>query len=183
MDLKGTLTGKDGWSLKPAIASLTMVAVLTILCQLPGSVSFVLIPLSVLGYGVAAIVILAVAAYCIVRKRPRRGASVLLILIFPMLLWRPINWAADFVHLGLTAGFGVGQLGRSSRSNDGSFVVYDWSVGLAGGPNTFLIHDSSDEIVLPISQHAHPLSSENGLEEECAGKARRLIRHYYVCTF
>jgi len=51
MDMKSTLTGQDGLSLKPAIMSLTMVAVLTILCKLPGSVSFVLIPLSVLGYG------------------------------------------------------------------------------------------------------------------------------------
>jgi hypothetical protein len=182
VDLKGALTGTDGWSLKPAILSLTMVAVLTILWQLPGSVSFVLIPLSVLGYAVAAIVILAIAAYCVIRKRPRRGGSVLLILILPVLLWRPINWAADFVHLGLTAGFGAGQLGSSSRSNDDSFVVYDWSVGLAGGPSTFLIHDVSDEIALPMAQHTQPPSSENGFGEECAGKVRRLIDHYYVCT-
>ena len=182
MDMKGTLTGQDGLSLKPAIMSLTIVTVLTILCQLPGSVSFVLIPLSVLGYGVAAIVILALAVYCVIRKRPRRGASVLLILILPVLLWRPINWGADFVHLGLTAGFGVGQFGNSPRSNDDSFVVYDWSVGLAGGPNTFLIHDVSDEIALPMAQHRRPPSSENGFGEECAGKVRRLIDHYYVCT-
>lgn len=182
MDLKSTLTGQDGLSLKPAIMSLTMVAVLTILCKLPGSVSFVLIPLSVLGYGVAAIVIVALAVYCVIRKRPRRGASVLLILILPVLLWRPINWGADFVHLGLTAGFGVGQLGNSSGSHDDSFVVYDWSVGLAGGPNTFLIHDVSDEIALPMAQHTQPPSSENGFGEECAGKVRRLIDHYYVCT-
>ena len=76
----------------------------------------------------------------------------------------------------------VGQLGSSSRSNDGSFVVYDWSVGLAGGPNTFLIHDVSDEITLPMAQHAQPPSSENGFREECAGKVRRLMDHYYVCT-
>jgi hypothetical protein len=182
MDLEGTLTGQDGLSFKPAIMSLTMVTVLTILCQLPGSVSFVLIPLSVLGYGVAAIVILALAVYCVIRKRPRRGASILLILILPVFMWRPINWGADCVHLGLTAGFGVGQLGNSPRSNDDSFVVYDWSVGLAGGPNTFLIHDVSDEIALPMAQHTQPSSSENGFGEECAGKVRRLIDHYYVCT-
>jgi hypothetical protein len=182
VDLKGTLTRTDGWSLKPALMSLTMVAVLTLLCQLPGSVSFILIPLSLLGYGMAAVIILVIAAYCVIKKRPRRAGSVLLVLLLPVLLWRPTNWAADFVHLGLTAGFGAGQLGGSSRSKDDSFFVYDWSVGLAGGPNTFLIHDVSDEIALPMAQHTHPPSSENGFGEECAGKVRRLINHYYVCT-
>ncbi len=182
MDLKGIIKGTDGWSLKPAIASLTIVAVLTTLCHLPGSVSFVLIPLSMFGYGVAAIVVLAITTYCAIKKRLRTGGSIFLVLLIPILLWRPINWAADFVHLGLTAGFGVGQLGVSSRSNDDNFVVYDWSVGLAGGPNTFLIHDVSDEIALPMAQHTQPPSSENGFGEECAGKVRRLIHHYYVCT-
>jgi len=182
VDLNGTLTRMDGWSLKPALVSTTMVAVLTLLCQLPGSLSFILIPLSVLGFGTAAVVILAMAAYCVIKKRPRRAASVLLVLSLPVLLWRPTNWAADFVHLGLTAGFGAGQLGSPSRSNDDGFVVYDWSVGLAGGPSTFLIHDVSNEIALPMAQHKHSPSSENGLGEECAGKVRRLINHYYVCT-
>jgi hypothetical protein len=181
VDLKDTLTRTDGWSLKPALMSLTTVAVLTLLCQLPGSVSFILIPLSVLGYGMAAVVILAIAAYCVIKKRPRRAGSVLLVLLLPVLLWRPTRWAADFVHLGLTAGFGAGQLGVSSTSNDDSFVVYDWSVGLAG-PNTFLIYDVTDEIALPMAQHTHSPNSENGWGEECAGKVRRLINHYYVCT-
>ena len=78
-------------------------------------------------------------------------------------------------------GFGAGQLGSSSRPTDDSFVVYDWSVGLAGA-NTFLIHDVSDEIALPMAQHTHSPNSENGWGEECAGKVRRLINHYYVCN-
>jgi hypothetical protein len=130
----------------------------------------------------AAVAILAISAYCITQKRPRRAGSVLLILLIPMLLWRPTVWAAEYVHLALTAGFGAGQIGSSSKSNDDSFAVYDWSVGLAGGPNTFLIHDVSDEIALPMAQHKHPEDSENGFGEECAGKVRRLIDHYYVCT-
>jgi hypothetical protein len=105
------------------------------------------------------------------------------VLLLPVLLWRPLNWAADVVHLGLTAGFGAGQLGASSRSSDGSFVAYDWSVGLAGGPNTFLIHDVTEEIALPLAQHTHPPSSEVGFGEGCAGRVHRLIRHYYVCSF
>lgn len=181
MDLKGTLTRTDGWSVKPALASLTTVAVLILLCQLPGSLSFVLIPLSALGFGLAAVIILVMAAYCFIKKCPRRASSVLLVLLLPVLLWRPTIWAAEFVHLGLTVGFGAGQLGSSSRPTDDSFVVYDWSVGLAGA-NTFLIHDVSDEIALPMAQHTHSPNLENGWGEECAGKVRRLINHYYVCN-
>ena len=163
--------------------ALTTVAALVLLCQLPGLISFVLVPLLFLRYRIAFLVIGAIAVYCVIKKRPRRAVSVLFVVLLPVLLWRPVNWAADVIHLGLTVGLGIGQLGTPSSSNGGEFVTYDWSVGFAGGPNTFLIHDSSDQIALPISQHAHPLSSGNGLEEECAGKARRLIRHYYVCTF
>jgi hypothetical protein len=65
---------------------------------------------------------------------------------------------------------------------DGSFEVYDWSVGFAGGPNIFLIHDVSDEIALPMAQHKRPQNAENGFGEECAGKVERLVGHYYVCT-
>jgi hypothetical protein len=182
-NLNGTLTGTDFWSFKPALVALITVAVLVLLCQLPGLISFVLVPLLFLGYRIAFLVIGAIAVYCVIKKRPRRAVSVLFVVLLPVLMWRPVNWAADLIHLGLTVGLGVGQLVTPSSSKSGDFVTYDWSVGFAGGPNTFLIHDSTDEIVLPISQHAHPLSSSNGFEEECAGKARRLIRHYYVCTF
>ncbi len=181
MRLRGLFTEADRWSLKPAFVSLMMVATLGLICRLPGSVSFLLIPLTVLGYGIAALVILAIALYCVIKKRPRRGASIFFILMFPVLLWRPLNWADDVAHLALTVKFGVGQLGSSSESSDAEFVVYDWSVGLAGA-NTFLIHDATDEISLPMAQHTHPPSSEDGFGEECAGKVQRLIKHYYVCN-
>jgi hypothetical protein len=100
-----------------------------------------------------------------------------------MLLWSTIGWATDYVHLGLTAWCGYGQLGSPPKSNGGQFTTYDWSVGLAGGPNTFLIHDVTDEIALPMAQHTHPSISENGFGEEGAGKVRHLVGHYYVCTF
>lgn len=173
---------RDCWSIKPALVSLVIVVTLNFACQLPGSVSFVLIPLSVLGYVIGASVILAIAVYCAIKKRPRRGASVFLILLLPVLLWRPLIWADNVAHLALTVGFGVGQLGSSSRLNDDSFVAYDWSVGLAGA-NTFLIHDVTDEISLPLALHTRPPSSEGGFGEECAGKVQRLIKHYYICNF
>ncbi len=182
MKLKGTLTKTDRWSLKPAFVALVIVAALNLVCQLPGLVSFFLIPLTGLGYVLTSIAILAIGVYCVVRKRPRRGASVLFVLLLPLLLWQPMKWADNVAHLGLTVGFGIGQLGSSSRSNDDSFFIYDWSTGLAGA-NTFLIHDVTDEIVLPMSQHTHPPSSENGFGEECAGNVQRLVKHYYLCNF
>ncbi len=181
MELIGIFTEKDRWSFKPAFVSLMMVAVLGLVCRLPGSVSFLLIPLTVVAYGVAALVIVGIALYCLGKKRPRRGASAFFILILPVLLWRPLSWADDVAHLALTVKSGVGRLGSSSTSKDDRFVVYDWSVGLAGA-NTFLIYDVTDEIVLPMAQHTRFRSSEDGLREECAGKVQRLIKHYYVCN-
>lgn len=175
--------GTDRWTFRFALVSLITLAALDLVCGLPGLVSFVLIPLSRIIDGIAFLVILAMAVYCFVKNRPRRGCSVLLALLLPVLLWWPIDWVADVVHVGITCGFGGGQLGAPSKSSDGSFVTYDWSVGLAGGRNTFLIHDVTDEIALPMAQHTHQASSENGFEEECSGKVRRLIRHYYVCSF
>jgi hypothetical protein len=182
MDVKGALAGTDRLSIKPALVSLTTVAFLALLCQLPGMVSFLLIPLTLLGFAFTLFAILVVAGYCLAKRRPRKSASVLLILLLPALLWRPTIFAVNLVHLGLTAGFGIGQLGTTPRVKDDSFVVYDWSVGFAGGPNIFLIHDVSDEIALPMAQHKQPPNSENGFGEECAGKVERLVGHYYVCT-
>ena len=106
-----------------------------------------------------------------------------MVLLLPTLLWLPTNWAADFVHLGLTAGFGAGYLADPMKLNDHNLVAYDWSVGLAGGPNTFLLHDVTDEIELPMDRHGNPSNSKNEVENECAGRVRRMVSHYYVCTF
>ena len=105
----------------------------------------------------------------------------LLVLLLPVLLWQPVKWAADVAHLGLTVGCGAG-IGGVEIGSDGNFAVYDWSVGLAGGPNTFLIHDVTDDVALPIARRSHAVSSQNGLREECANNVRHLIGHYYVCT-
>ncbi len=180
--MKGALAGTDRWFFKPALLSSMAVAVLALLVQLPGMVSFLLIPLTLLGFAVSLLTILIMAGYFLTRRRPRKSASVLLIVLLPILLWRPTVFAATVVHVGLTAGFGVGQLGATPRVSDDSFVVYDWSVGFAGSPNTFLIHDVTDQIALPMARHTQPPSSENGFGEDCAGKVQHVITHYYVCT-
>ena len=180
---ESNVTKYDVFSAMPGLVSLIIVAFLNCACQLPGSISFLLIPLSLLGYAVGSVAVLAVTVYLAINKRPKRGASVLLILLLPALRWLPITWGADFVHLGLTAGFEAGYLGDPIKLNDHNFIAYDWSVGLAGGPNTFLIHDVTDEIALPMDRHTKPSNSKNDVENECAGRVRRMVSHYYVCTF
>jgi hypothetical protein len=173
----------DRWLFWPAFASLGIVFVLTLVCGLPGPVSLIMPLISVLVCGIASIVLLAVGLISALKKRPRRAVSFLLALITPVLLWWPINWVADCVHLGITVGFGAGQLGTPSNSDRSGFAAYDWSVGFAGGPNRFLIHDDTDEIAVPMAQHTHPSESESGFGEDCAGKVHHLLGHYYICEF
>jgi hypothetical protein len=163
----------------PIYASPGIVFTLTLVCGLPGLVSFVMIPVSLLGYMVAGLVLLIAAGIFFAKRRTRQAASLLLGLIMPALLWTPINWAADCAHLGLTVGLGINRLVPSTGDN---FEVSDWSVGLAGGPNTFLIHDKTDRIAIPLTQTIWS-SKEVGLREDCAGKVRHLVGHYYVCNF
>ena len=174
----------DRWALLPAVATTLAVTVLMFFCGLPGELSFVLIPITVLTFVAAPFVILGAAFVLAIRKRPRRAASALLVLGIPVLLWGPITWTAESLHLGITAAFGAGRLGSSSNGNPSAFTAYDWSTGLAGGPSTFLIHDVTDEIALPLAKHRQPAAAaENGFGEECAGRVRHLLGHYYVCTF
>lgn len=86
MGMRGALIGTDSWSVKPALVSWIAVAILALLCQLPGTVSFLLIPLTLLGFAAALLNVLIVAGYCFAKQRPRRGTSVLLVLFLPALL-------------------------------------------------------------------------------------------------
>jgi hypothetical protein len=162
----------------PAIA-----LVVAILCSLPGVVSFFLIPLTVLGGPLVGARLLIIALVVAVRRRPRTAVSILIAVLLPVLLWQPITWTADCAHLALTVWTGGGQLGQTSKPDGSPFAIYDWSVGLVGGPNTFLIYDTTDEISLPPKLHKQPIASERGFGEDCAGKVRHLLDHYYVCTF
>ncbi len=166
----------------PALTSTLLVVTLAVLCSLPGLISFMLIPLSVLGVLVVAVTLVVAAVVIAARGRPRRATSVLLGLLLPMLLSRPITWTADCLHLALMVTTGAGQLGANSRPDGSPFAAYDWSVGFAGGPSTFLIYDMTDEIALPLKLHRRPLAQENGFGEDCAGRVRHLLGHYYVCT-
>lgn len=173
----------DRWVSWTPLAIIVGVFVLALLTGLPGVVSFFLIPLMVLGWPVAVIALAVWAGLLLVRGRPRRAASLVAAALLAVVLWKPICWAADCVHVALTTQLGIGQLGSSSAPADNRFAAYDWSVGLAGSPNTFLLRDPTDEIALPIAEHKHPVALENGFGEQCAGRVSHLFGHYYRCTF
>jgi hypothetical protein len=173
----------DRWFSWPPVAIVVGVFGLALLSGLPGVVSFFLIPLMVLGWPVAVVALAIAAGLLFVRGRPRKAASLLAAALLVIVYWKPICWTADCVHAALTTQFGLGQLGSPLAPGGDSFAAYDWSVGLAGGPNTFLLRDPTDEIALPLPKHKHPVASENGFGEQCAGRVSRLFGHYYRCTF
>lgn len=168
--------------LRPALYTLGIVTAVELICGLPGGLSLLMIPLSLLGYAVAAITFLVLATRSFLKKQPRKATSYLIAIALPVLLWRPINWATDCIHIGLTVWLGVGELAEY-KAKDGQFAAYDWSVGLVTNPSTFLIYDKTDELPLPMSQHKHLKSSESDFVGECAGSAQHLIGHYYGCSF
>jgi hypothetical protein len=157
--------------------------VLVFLCGLPGPTRIFSVLFAMLAFPIGAVTLIASSTTLAVRKRPRKAASYAIALLAPVLLWMPITWTAEILHLGLTAYLGGGQLGSAAKLDGDQFAVADWSVGLAGGPNTFLIHDVSDEISLPTSRHRRPIALENGFADSCDGKVSHLIGHYYLCTF
>jgi len=138
--------------------------------------------LSALGYPAIAIALCIVTVALAVRRRPRQAISVALALAIPVLLWAPINWAAEYVHLGLTVGLGLGEIPDTPKPDGNRFAVYDWSVGFAGSGNLFVIHDVTDEITLPLARHTHPVLSQDGFEHDCAGQVTHFIGHYYFCS-
>lgn len=177
------LRAPDRWFSWPPPAIIASVFGLALLSGLPGVVSFFLIPVMVLGWPVA-IAALAIAAVLHLRRgRPRRAVTLLLAALLSFVLWKPICWGADCVHVALTTQLGLGQLGSPPAPNGDSFAVYDWSIGFAGGPNIFLLRDPTDEIALPLTKHKYPVASENGFGEDCAGRVDHLFGHYYRCTF
>lgn len=174
---------RDRWLIWPSFTVLAGVLSLLFLCELPGVVSFLLIPLVLVGGPVAALALLVAAVVLAIRGKFRKAASILAAVLLPKLLWQPIWWAADCLHLGLTIGLGFGQIGLPSVEEAGRFAVYDWSVGLITSPNIFLIHDMTDEIGLPLADYKNPRASETEMRKYCAANVRHLLGHYYICTF
>jgi hypothetical protein len=170
----------DRWLLWPAVASLVGVTVMAFICGLLGLISFLIIPVAVFSLPIVVIAIGALAIYLLIKQNPRKATSLSFALILPLVLLSPINWVADCFHLGVTAWLGLGHLGRAAKPDGHGLEVFDWSVGLAGGPNTFLIRDPTDRIALSGIKIAD-LDDPSGFLEGCANKTHHLLGHYYIC--
>ena len=90
---------------------------------------------------------------------------------------------AHYIHFLITRHSYDAQITSLQGAPGHRFGSFDWSTGFAGGPSTFLIFDESDEIALPIKNHAADSSVELGFAESCAGRVQHLQGHYYVCSF
>jgi hypothetical protein len=143
---------------------------------------------------IAAALIIVICVF-VARRRLRKATSFALALLLPIIFRTQVNRAADCLHLALMVEFGFGVLNSEQDKSgalidfvpqpamdDESFAAFDWSVGLAGGTNTFLIRDLTDEVALPLSQHKHPNLDKTGFEEACSGKSKHLFAHYYICA-
>lgn len=173
----------DRWLFWPAIISAALVTVVLFLVQLPGWLGFILVPLSFIAYATATLVLIAVAIFLAVKKRPRCGGSLVLAVIMPILLLRPVIWLADYPHLALTVRFGTGVLEGPLNQRENGFTTYDWSAGLITNPSTILIRDESDQIALPHGQAKNLSGFKKDVFGWCGGRVRHLLGHYYVCDF
>jgi hypothetical protein len=183
--------GSDQWHLWPTVILLAAWSLSIFFGGLPGSLSFILIPVSTLAFMVSAAALLVFVCVFVSQRRLRIAASMALALLAPLLLSGPISWTADCLHMILTVKFGIGILNKSGALIDTisipptpekPFQSFDWSVGLAGGTNTFLIFDKTDKMALPRSQYRPPSTGDDGFGDVCAGRSRHLVGHYYVCN-
>lgn len=134
--------------------SLATVAATAIICQLPRTLSFFFVPIAALSFAAGSIIVLGTTTFLVAKKRPRTGASISLDCSAPS-----DTLVADDPSRRVRAPWAYsGIWGRSAWLlfvEREWFHCHDWSVGLAGA-NTFLIHDVTDEIALPLSKHTHP---------------------------
>ena len=184
--LKEHPQGGDRWLLWPTIVALTVTFVVLLISSLPGPLGFLLLTLLVfafvlLGWPFLAIILLAIPVILVRYGRFRGAISVAAAILLTTCLFKPIAKATVYVHLPLTILFDMGQLGSTIRED--RLTVHDWSIGLVGSGNTFLIEDSSDQIALPRGTSENTQESKNVFWRECKGRVTRVFTHYYLCYF
>jgi len=171
----------DRWRLWPAACTVAILALFVVLDELPGPLNLLALLLTIVAGPAAALLLIGSACVLAWQRQLRRAVSALLALAAPVLLLIPMVLIAPYVHLALMLSLGIGTLGP--RPSEGRpLAVYDWTTGMVGGPNTFLIHDTTDTIALPLKKGAPPAWRDNDLFRECVSRVRHLIGHYYICT-
>jgi len=182
--MKGASTSVkfDRWRWWPTACTVAMVALFVVIDELPGPLNLLALLLTVIACPAATLLLFGSACMLAWQRQLRRAASALLALAAPVLLVIPMALMGRYVHLGLTLAFGIGILGPKPLERQ-PITIYDWTTGIVGGPNTFLIHDTTDELTLPATKGAPPAWRDNDFFRECVGHVEHLIGHYYICTF
>jgi hypothetical protein len=180
MEVASAAEGFDRWIWWPTAGTVAMVAVFVFVGGMPGPLNALLFLLAVVACPGVTLLLIGRSFALFRQQRPRGAVSALLAVAVPVLLLVPMGLMEPYVHLGLMLTFGIGYLG--SAPHDGEPVgIYDWSTGMVGGPNTFLIHDTTDAVALPDAKSDLPAWRNTDFLRKCAGKSQHLIGHYYVC--
>jgi hypothetical protein len=156
-----------------------MVVLVAVVGGMPGPLSLLLPLLAIVAAPIAFLLLVGGACVFFWRQRLRKGLSALLAAAVPVLLVVPIGLLQPYVHLALMLALGIGYIGPTPDAGQ-RVAIYDWSTGFAGGPSTFLIHDTTDAIASPETRDISAWRNDEFLKD-CAATARHLIGHYYVC--
>ncbi len=181
MTVSAAPAGIDRWIWWPTASTSAMVAVFVFVGCMPGPLNVPVTLLSIVACPVAVLLLAGWAFALFWRRRPRGGFSAFLAVVVPAFLVVPMALIQAYVHLGLTVAFGIGYLGGAPQKGQ-PVGIYDWSTGVVGGPNTFLIHDTTDAVAVAAVKGGHSGWRNTDFLRECAGRSRHLIGHYYVCV-
>ena len=171
----------DRWLPWLMVISGAMALSFAVLSGMPGLVSFLLIPTSGLIVPLVGLAACGVVMALLINWLPQRAISVVAALSTPLLQGSPILWTSECLHTLVTVTTGAGQIGCYSLRGGGE--AYDRSAGFAGGSNTFLIHDCTDQISSTHTPSRTESAANEDLRDACAGKFRHLIGHYFICVF
>ena len=185
MKVASTSPSSDRWAWRPTACTVAVAAFFVFVGALPGPLNLPLMLLAVAT--VPAATLLLVGSTCVFawRGRPCLAGSTLSALVAPVLLLIPMVLAQPYVHLALMLAFGIGYIGPAPIEGR-PVAVYDWSTGMVGGPNTFLIRDATDAVASSQASGG-PSTWPRALEtsdllKDCAGRVEHLVQHYYVCS-
>jgi hypothetical protein len=171
----------DRWIWWPTASTFAMVAVFVFVGWMPGPLNVPVTLLSIVACPVAVLLLAGWAFALFWQRRPRGAFSASLAVAIPALLLVPMALLQAYVHLGLTLAFGIGYLGTAPQKGQ-PIGIYDWSTGLVGGPNTFLIHDTTDAVASAEVKGDLSVWRNKDFLRRCAGRSRHLVGHYYVCV-
>jgi hypothetical protein len=171
----------DRWVWWPTASTFAMVAVFVFVGWMPGPLNVPMTLLSIVACPGAALLLAGWAFALFLQRRPRGAFSASFAVAVPALLLVPMALIQPYVHLGLTRAFGIGYLGPPPQMGQ-PIMIYDWSTGIVGGPNTFLIYDTTNAVASAWVKGKPSDWRNQDFLRACEGRSQHLLGHYYVCV-